>query len=821
MGVSLKQSGNFGVRKNQVIFHEGQNTNSINVLLQGQMDVFLSPFDNLKGISEAEMMKKSFRIFSVNHNLFIGPNDLCTTKKYSFTYLAAEDSVLYGYMTDTLEQAKVLIDVQKEYAACMVTSIFNIINYSYQALKKIENFAKDLHSLTENLILYFWALKEEYGFSEAPATKYFREGLDHLQKMRDMKYPIQYTFNPTFFETNHGKILESDELLNSEVNPEKIKYYQHISDLPMELQRDFFSEDMVITQYHCTEMANCLSDVQSSLKDTFVYANQIFSRLYSENEDSIFSEYVNAAKELKKNNQDTTTILQVIEFMVEKINSVVALYEGEYRHPCELDKDYLNNILNQIKLSTANTKEVNGKEQATPEELQDSAMKILEYSRIPQDKANTFWEALESFRRLKDKLSTEDYARTIRGTISSLFFDVYEGVYKRVVAEKDQTRIYQMFLQFGYMDERLLTPEQVMDLYKLAGRQPGKGTYPILSIKDWLNKIYDREREPSINEFGQDYSEVFKDGRKRRDISDKDQLQSENDIDAKVKFEIFNMFKINQRVCHGQISVYFPILHSEMITRDLSRAYITQEMIDEAIEKIVKIDYSVFHREISYRNPEKGIEKEFIMKSVIPDIIMMPTFGSRPVMWQEISGRNRSTPARFILPAFTTEKLEDMILKIIGNFRWELCRTMMGVSWNDITVKSLTSEYSDYIQFYRKNRELSDELKEKIRAQTVKYRNMTREIFTADYELWINYESKGNIRLNKVVRGIFYKHCPFVKPIREFLEKQPMYTDMAIQFKNLKMKQAKEIENRYNKFIKAGSELDPECAENLRFYKDL
>jgi hypothetical protein len=244
-------------------------------------------------------------------------------------------------------------------------------------------------------------------------------------------------------------------------------------------------------------------------------------------------------------------------------------------------------------------------------------------------------------------------------------------------------------------------------------------------------------------------------------------------------------------------------------------------MLNEAINKVLSVDFSAFHREISYKNLEKGIEKEFIMKAVMPDIILMPTFGSRPVMWQEISGRNRTTPGRFILPAFTSENLDDMILKVIGNYRWELCRTMMGVFWNDITQKSITSEYTDYIQFYKKNRDLTDEGKEKVKALTIKYRNMMREIFTAEYETWINYESKGNIRLNKVVRGIFYRNCPFAKPIRENLEKQPMYSEVAIQFKNLRAKQAKVIESRYNKIFKSAIEIDEECKQNLKFYKDM
>lgn len=52
-----------------------------------------------------------------------------------------------------------------------------------------------------------------------------------------------------------------------------------------------------------------------------------------------------------------------------------------------------------------------------------------------------------------------------------------------------------------------------------------------------------------------------------------------------------------------------------------------------------------------------------------------------------------------------------------------------GMAWNDIKLKSLTSEYMDYIQFYRKNHDLSDEAREKVKPQIQKGRNNSREIF--------------------------------------------------------------------------------------------
>src|SRR5699024_7999213 len=150
------------------------------------------------------------------------------------------------------------------------------------------------------------------------------------------------------------------------------------------------------------------------------------------------------------------------------------------------------------------------------------------------------------------------------------------------------------------------------------------------------------------------------------------------------------------------------------------------------------------------------------------------TIGVNSVMWQEIDGKKRDTSGRFLFPIFNEGDLEDMFIKALGRFRFELCRTIQGTAWNNIKEKSLTSEYVDYIQFYRKNRELSEEKREKIKIQIQKARNNMREVFLIDYTLWIKNESQGSIKLNKLAREILSTYCPFGKPIRERIRLQPL-----------------------------------------------
>lgn len=97
-----------------------------------------------------------------------------------------------------------------------------------------------------------------------------------------------------------------------------------------------------------------------------------------------------------------------------------------------------------------------------------------------------------------------------------------------------------------------------------------------------------------------------------------------------------------------------------------------------------------------------GVNAEPVQKEVFPDVILMPNVGMKAMMWQETAGVKRDTSARFVFPVMTIYSLQDMMIETCGRFRWEMCRKIQGMRWNDITEKSLTSEYCDYIQYYRK-----------------------------------------------------------------------------------------------------------------------
>jgi hypothetical protein len=198
-------------------------------------------------------------------------------------------------------------------------------------------------------------------------------------------------------------------------------------------------------------------------------------------------------------------------------------------------------------------------------------------------------------------------------------------------------------------------------------------------------------------------------------------------------------------------------------------------------------------------------------------MILMPCCGTKGSMWQETSGVKTDTPARFMFPMFFGGDLDELMVELMGRYRWEICRRVQGVYWNDIRERSLTAEYCDYLQFYRKNNELSGEVKEKIKKTLQRSRNSYREVFVKDYQNWMKYEAKGSFRLNKVARNILIQYCAFSKPIRQNLKSNPVYQNAFTKLDNDNKRKESRLTSMYEKYEAAGGIVGPDLKENLRF----
>lgn len=378
----------------------------------------------------------------------------------------------------------------------------------------------------------------------------------------------------------------------------------------------------------------------------------------------------------------------------------------------------------------------------------------------------------------------------------------------------------ELFMNYGMLDERLLDEEH---LRFLCGIEPDKNEGPckVVTMMEWLDMIQAGKRDPSKSEFDEDYVENLRSLKKQGEITEKEQKALLQNMDKRVEYEVMNMQMSNTRTLYGQPSSYMPILYKEAIFGYLDKILVTKKKINESVQKLTQIDYSVFYREVIYSNTELKIINETVMRNVYPDVILFPLFGTNASMWQEIGGKNKGTPGRFCFPIMTNSNIDDMMVKLFGRFRWELCRCIQGMAWNDVKVKSLTSEYMDYIQFYRKNRDLSDEARDKVKLQIQKSRNNSRETFLIDYEFWIKNEANGSMKMNKVAREILATYCPFAKELRMKLNVQrPYELAQARSFRNAQKKK-QEFELKIKALQKVTPEVPDEMMNTYKFYSDM
>ena len=247
---------------------------------------------------------------------------------------------------------------------------------------------------------------------------------------------------------------------------------------------------------------------------------------------------------------------------------------------------------------------------------------------------------------------------------------------------------------------------------------------------------------------------------------------------AKVRYELENLFPSANKVTYGRVTTFCPLFTAENMLKDLRDSFVTPEKVESALTMLKKVDFSAFYRETIDYELAQVMNREPMHVEYLPDIILMPNAGIRGSLWQEIEGRKRNSPSRMILPAFYMESLDTAIVRMTGEFRWEMCKRIQSGRWNDVSEPSLTSEYFDYMQFYKKNTELSKDAKEKLQNSLVRAKNSFREMFVRDYITWIFYESSGSARMNKVARRILFLYCPLPASMDAGLEQNPMFSEL-------------------------------------------
>jgi len=729
----------------------------------------------------------------VGSGSFLGLNDLFTGK-FQSTYTAYDDLIIYAFAVSRTEELERILSSNKDYHGFMVVSFQKVINELDQIYQSIMKHGSDLYDFLITNYTEYSDLAARAGYKAKSSDR-------------------------------HKSLVKFDS--DMEILRDRIDFNIECRNIPMDVMKAFYSYGNSITLYQVEDQVEIVNQQIETLKDLSDRLFVMAECLVDDSDTCLYKLIAGLGVEMVNAGSSSSAVMDAMDNIIEEMNKIEKFTERMLGREFSVDRKRMEEVYHllltgskdsDVSVETSLKYSKDESEKALTE-LQNSYQSLLEYAEIEATKSEEMQRTMLDFLSLRDKASADDSARSLRRKLTDYHYELYKPLFLKYYKNENTPRIVDMFLKYGFADERLLTKEQLLALYFIKEGE-GCKLCNVYNIKEWLTLIYEGKKEPSKNEFDLDYPEMLTNLRKQAQITDNEAKAWLTDSEKKLEYEIQNMFRYNNRTTNGQISSFVPILHKDQIMGHMDRLLITPEKVEEAVASIMRIDYSVFDREVLYVNNEKNITKEYIIKRVNPDIILMPTVGMNGIMWQEITGRKRDSAGRFLLPIFSDANVAALLVKVFGRFRWELCRSIEGPAWNDISHKSLTSEYSDYIQFYRKNKDLSEEKKEKIKHQIQKGRGSSREIFAIDYEQWVNYEAVGAFKLNKPVREMMATYCPFSRELREQLKHQPVFEEAMARYYREKQKKVREIEARYRLLAKDQIELTQELVDTLQYHKE-
>jgi len=723
--------------------------------------------------------KFEFSELSLGKNSLIG---ILEKDMYLCDYVAAEDTVLAEFSCDGAQDLQMLVNGQAKLRSIFLRAAVEQRQQMLKLYADLNNKARQFHMFTETVFSEYKAL----------CLKYKVEQLSFLRM--ELFHPLEMQHKAEEWEVNNSATIVKN----------------HLQEYLQLMEKDDSLTVGVIMEasFQMHRFAQGIWEMENYL----IYNKDI---LLNDMQSDLFQLYFDLAIKMKLKKFDIEPASKQMQ-LIAKVAEKLSVYNS--RMIVRRLKEFMEYDFEHVDAEVTESNNIVRKEMDILTE--DCMGHILEYAGYNDDEVSTICNQVHEYQNLPDMLSTDKEAYDIRKKLTSLFYDIYYKVFMRAVKDESSlTPVLEMFLNFGFMDMSMVGEERAKEIYEAVAHMDICHSEHIYTIYEWLKCIYRGEKETSRNDLEMDYYVYLADLVKSGKLNQQQYEVLQNNREKMVEFEIKNMFVSANKMTYGRITTFCPILCKQDLINSIEKMLVTAERLETALNEVRKVDYSIFYREIAFSDVEKGINCERIMKEVLPDIILMPNAGSRVAMWQEISGLRSNTPGRFMFPILTAMDVNDLALEVAGRFRWEMCRRLEGVRWNDVREHSLTAEYCTYLQFYRKNRDLSVEAKEKVKGALVRAKNNFREVFVRDYVNWMKFESKGSFRLNKVTRAILTVHCPFVKAIRNELSANPLYQSAIAQFEAENERKLQRFTGVYDKYEKAGGKITAELKDNLMFYQ--
>ncbi len=207
-------------------------------------------------------------------------------------------------------------------------------------------------------------------------------------------------------------------------------------------------------------------------------------------------------------------------------------------------------------------------------------------------------------------------------------------------------------------------------------------------------------------------------------------------VDRGVVIGEFQSLRQMSKMCVGRQGNHFPILMKQYFRPNI-REICTRENTINTMAKVESLDPGVFERTF------KGQTSR-----IVPNVILMANYGDAGVCWEPFERFNRaSSRGRLALPLFPKD-VETAVISALADLRWQVAKEKAQHYWME---EGITGRYYQWFQGQR-------------------LRGDVKDYFIRDYILWITKESQGTQKLDREVRGIFWRMMPFPQAIKDSLK---------------------------------------------------
>jgi len=240
----------------------------------------------------------------------------------------------------------------------------------------------------------------------------------------------------------------------------------------------------------------------------------------------------------------------------------------------------------------------------------------------------------------------------------------------------------------------------------------------------------DRELDSFLKEFSQAQADV-------QILEDKvREAGADIAVDIKAIDTEFDSVRQMVKLTIGRQGNHFPILVKEYFHCGPNEIA-TRENVIKQLAWVESIDPEAFCR--AARGP---------LNRIVPYVILVPSYGEFGICWEPFDRFNRATSrGRIAIPLYP-KNLTLAILSAVGDLRWQNAKEKASYYWME---EGITGNY--YQWFTSK-----------------KLKGDVKEYFIQDYILWMTKESEGIQKLDKEVRGIFWRYIPFSQSIKDKLK---------------------------------------------------